>query len=148
MRKSFNKKNLSEQIILYYMFLFLVIFIICIGTYLFSSRRQIETIENNSLEYGIQIAHSNMKILTENANNCSKSIAYSDIIQKAFSGKEAIGYCLLYTSSGIHGPTDSGKHWTWLPAACWKPSPQNDRTGQMPYQSGLRPVPSAWRRQW
>lgn len=92
MRKSFNKKNLSEQIILYYMFLFLVIFIICIGTYLFSSRRQIKTIENNSLEYGIQIAHSNMKILTENANNCSKSIAYSDIIQKAFSGKEAIGY--------------------------------------------------------
>lgn len=92
MRKLFSKRKLSQQILTYYLSLFWVVFVICIGVYVILSNQYTKSSENNTVEYVVQIARSNMQVLFDNAINCSKSIAYNSTVQEAFQSGGNLGY--------------------------------------------------------
>lgn len=92
MSKWFSQKRLLGQIRAYYLILFAVIFIVCVGLYVITSNQYTKSSENSSLEYGMKIAESNMRVWFDNATNCSKSIAYSDTVQEILQSGSNLDY--------------------------------------------------------
>ena len=81
MTKRFGKKTFSEQIRFYYILLFLLVFLICGVLYLVTARRLVESSEDKSLDYSLQMVEGNMESLLKNINDDSKIIAYNEVVQ-------------------------------------------------------------------
>lgn len=92
MREKRKKRTFSRQIRIFYIHLFLIVFLLCGGLYLFSSYRLSETSENNALNHQIQVVENNMESLIQNVNDSSKLIAYSDNVQSILQMDGSAGY--------------------------------------------------------
>lgn len=92
MTKRFEKKTFSEQIRFYYILLFLLVFIICGGLYLVTARRLVESSEDKSLDYSLQMVEGNMESLLKNINDDSKIIAYNEVVQNTLQMEMPLDY--------------------------------------------------------
>ena len=92
MTKRFEKKTFSEQIRFYYILLFLLVFIICGGLYLVTARRLVESSEDKSLDYSLQMVEGNMESLLKNINDDSKIIAYNEVVQNTLQMEMLLDY--------------------------------------------------------
>ena len=92
MTKRFEKKTFSEQIRFYYILLFLLVFIICGGLYIVTARRLVESSEDKSLDYSLQMVEGNMESLLKNINDDSKIIAYNEVVQNTLQMEMPIDY--------------------------------------------------------
>ena len=92
MTKRFEKKTFSEQIRFYYILLFLLVFIICGGLYIVTARRLVESSEDKSLDYSLQMVEGNMESLLKNINDDSKIIAYNEVVQNTLQMEMPLDY--------------------------------------------------------
>lgn len=92
MTKRFGKKTFSEQIRFYYILLFLLVFLICGGLYLVTARRLVESSEDKSLDYSLQMVEGNMESLLKNINDDSKIIAYNEVVQDTLQMEMPLDY--------------------------------------------------------
>lgn len=92
MTKRFGKKTFSEQIRFYYILLFLLVFLICGGLYLLTARKLVESSEDKSLDYSLQMVEGNMESLLKNINDDSKIIAYNDVVQNTLQMEMPLDY--------------------------------------------------------
>lgn len=92
MTKRFEKKTFSEQIRFYYILLFLLVFIICGGLYIVTARRIVESSEDKSLDYSLQMVEGNMESLLKNINDDSKIIAYNEVVQNTLQMEMPLDY--------------------------------------------------------
>lgn len=92
MTKRFGKKTFSEQIRFYYILLFLLVFIICGGLYLLTARKLVESSEDKSLDYSLQMVEGNMESLLKNINDDSKIIAYNEVVQETLQMEMPLDY--------------------------------------------------------
>lgn len=92
MIKRFGKKTFSEQIRFYYILVFLLVFLICGGLYLVTTRGLVESSENKSLDYSLQMVEGNMESLLKNINDDSKIIAYNETVQSTLQMEMPLDY--------------------------------------------------------
>lgn len=92
MTKRFGKKTFSEQIRFYYILLFLLVFLICGGLYLLTARKLVESSEDKSLDYSLQMVEGNMESLLKNINDDSKIIAYNEVVQNTLQMNMPLDY--------------------------------------------------------
>ena len=92
MKKKFKKMTFSGQLILYYLLVFLTILTVCVALYVFTVRSILSESENNTLEYGLQIAEQGMDTLLENVDNCSRVISFNDTVQHALRVGQVVSY--------------------------------------------------------
>lgn len=92
MGKRFRKRSFSGQIQYFYILLFLGVFLVCGGAYYLTAHKLVSSSEDSMLEYGLQIAETNMEALLNNMNDNSRMIAYNDVVQETLKSGESLDY--------------------------------------------------------
>ena len=90
--RRFRKRSFSSQIRIYYICLFLIIFLLCTGIYLFVTGSMSVSSDDTSLNYSLQMVEDNMESLLENINDSSKTVAYNTRIQDILAMGASMGY--------------------------------------------------------
>lgn len=88
----FRKRSFSSQIRMYYICLFLIIFLLCTGLYLFVTNSMSVATDDTSLNYSLQMVEDNMESLLEHINDSSKTVAYNTRIQEILAMGGSMGY--------------------------------------------------------
>lgn len=92
MRKTFKQRTFSGQIRYYYILLFLVVFLMCGILYAVTAYRMLSESEDNTLQYSLQMVENNVQSLIQSVNDCSKIVAFDDVVQRMLNKKEELSY--------------------------------------------------------
>ncbi len=90
--KKFKQRTFSGQIRYYYIFLFLLIFLLCGILYMVTAFRMLSASDNNILQYSLQMVENNMQALVRSINDNSKIVAFDEVIQNTLKKEGNVSY--------------------------------------------------------